>query len=79
MPAIAGELDRVQAAYIELPGWGDELLSARKWSELPPNVLRFIDKISKLCGVKVSLVSVGAERSSTIFSEDADYILKFMQ
>lgn len=79
MPSLPTELDRVQAKYIEVPGWGDEILNAKSWDQLPQNAKSFLDTIAKLSGCKISMVSVGAERLSTIFSSDADFIKKFIE
>jgi adenylosuccinate synthase len=78
LPSLATELDKVEARYIELPGWGDEILKARDFQDLPENAKKFLKTISELSECPVSIASIGAERESTIYTKDADFVRKFM-
>lgn len=79
LPSLAAELDRVETKYIEMPGWGDEIVKATTWDELPATARDFIDTISELCACPVSIASVGAERLSTIFCKNYEFIKKFTE
>ena len=53
--------------YSELPGWEEDITSVRRFSDLPLNAQRYVQKIEELLEVKVSIISVGPEREQTIF------------
>jgi adenylosuccinate synthase len=52
--------------YDELEGWLDDISSSKKYEDLPKNAKLYIDKIRKLVGIPISIVSVGPKRSQTI-------------
>lgn len=78
LPALASELDKVEAKYIEVAGWGDEIMKARTFDDLPANAKTFIQTIAELSECPVSIISIGAERESTIYTKDADFVKNFM-
>ena len=53
--------------YINLPGWHCDIAGCRSWSELPPELKNYIGYIEKETGVPVTIVSVGPDRSATIY------------
>ncbi len=59
-------LKNVKPVYEVVPGWRQKLNNINKWGDLPSNAKNYIKKIEKLLGVKVTLISTGPERSSTI-------------
>ncbi len=60
-------LQNVQPSYISLPGWDDDITSVKKFDELPENAQKFVLTIEELLGIPIKIISVGAERSQTIF------------
>lgn len=62
----AAEMERCLPVYESTPGWKDDLRSLRSWKDLPQNVVDYIRIIEDYCGVPVTQVSVGAERSAVI-------------
>ena len=78
VPSLAEELDRVRADYIELDGWQEDLSSVRKWHELPAAARLYLGTISEIIGCPVTVVSVGPERNSTLFSSGADFVKNFV-
>jgi len=62
----AAEMDRCLPVYESTPGWRDDLRSLREWQNLPKNVMDYIKIIEDYCGVPVTQVSVGSERSAVI-------------
>jgi adenylosuccinate synthase len=52
--------------YEDLPGWDEEIQSARVWEDLPAAAREYIRFIEKESGVPVAWVSVGAERSQMV-------------
>ena len=61
-------LDQVVPIYEKMPGWSEPLSACRSLSDLPPNCLRYVQRIEELCGVPIELVSVGAGREDTILT-----------
>lgn len=59
-------LDRCKPEYETLPGWEKDLTKIRKRTDLPAESLRYIERISELLSLRVSLVSVGPDREQTI-------------
>jgi adenylosuccinate synthase len=65
-PSDAYLLEQCEPIYETLPGWGEDLTRVRKLADLPPAARRYIDRVSELAGLKVSVVSVGPDREQTI-------------
>ncbi len=65
-PADAEQLERCQPIYETLPGWATDISTVRKLTDLPQEARRYIDRVSELVGVKVSVISVGPDRAQTI-------------
>jgi adenylosuccinate synthase len=66
LPSGPGNLDRFEPVYEELPGWTEDLRSARRWEDLPKATRAYILRIEELSGVPVRLVSVGPERNQIV-------------
>ena len=65
-PATAAELGRAKPVTVKLKGWQSHTGAARTLAQLPANARAYLKFIEKESGVKVALVSVGAERARTI-------------
>jgi adenylosuccinate synthase len=59
-------LEKFQPEYQDLPGWSEDIGSARRWDELPQTAQAYIQSIAKISGVPVKWVSVGPERDQVI-------------
>ncbi|MEW6263597.1 MAG: adenylosuccinate synthase [Thermodesulfobacteriota bacterium] len=70
LPADPIVLARCRPVYETLPGWSKDLSQVRKLADLPRPVRRYLDRIVKLTGVKLGLVSVGPDRESTILLDN---------
>lgn len=66
LPQEEGALGRVAPVYEELPGFEDDISECTAFEELPGTVQSYIRRIEELSGVKVSMISVGADRRQTI-------------
>lgn len=66
LPQEEGALNKVKPVYEELPGFEEDISQCTVFDELPGTVRHYIDRIEELTGVKVSMVSVGADRDQTI-------------
>jgi len=66
-PSDPSALERVVPVYETLPGWQGELSKCSKLSDLPPNALRYIERLKELCyRVPILMVSTGPDRMETI-------------
>ena len=79
MPALASELSRVEPQYIEMNGWDDSITSATKWHQMPQEARLYLSTIAEIVGCPISICSVGAERTSTIFSSSANTVKNFVE
>jgi adenylosuccinate synthase len=66
-PAHADDLRKAVPIYETLPGWKTEIRHLRRLEELPRNARAYLDRLSELLGCNVDYVSVGPDRSETIF------------
>jgi adenylosuccinate synthase len=69
-PASLKETARCVPVYEELPGWQEEISSARKMDELPTAAGNYLRRIEQVTGEPLSIVSVGAGREQTIVLRD---------
>ena len=60
-------LKLVQPTYISLLGWKEDITSVKKFEDLPENAKDFVNAIEELLSIPIKIISVGAERSQTIF------------
>ena len=59
-------LAEVEPIYETLPGWKPEITHCRRYDELPVEAKKYVQRLEQLAGVKISMVSVGAERGQTL-------------
>ena len=64
-PANLDQLRRCKPIFEELPGWTEDITGCRSLDELPENARNYLERISKLCGVHISIFSVGPDREQT--------------
>ncbi len=69
-PPGAELLERCVPVYETLPGWKGETTRVDRIEDLPVNARRYIDRISELVGVEISILSVGADRADTLILRD---------
>src|ERR1700731_651562 len=66
-PSDATQLNNCEPIYEDMPGWNKSITGARKFSDLPVEARRYVKRISKLTGARLSMISVGPSRVQTIF------------
>ncbi len=66
LPASPSMQMRAIAQWELCKGWNKSTHRIDKWQSLPANAISYIQKLEKLIGVPIILVSTGAERDSTI-------------
>ena len=59
-------LGEYQPIYEDLPGWSEDVTTARRLQDLPQAARAYLHRLEDIAGVPVSLVSVGAERDQVI-------------
>ncbi|SKA79595.1 adenylosuccinate synthase [Desulfobaculum bizertense] len=56
----------VEPVYESLPGWKEDISSAKTWDELPENARAYVQRVEEVLGVSANIVSVGPGREQTI-------------
>ncbi|QQM95997.1 adenylosuccinate synthase [Staphylococcus pseudintermedius] len=64
-PANLNDLKRCEPIFETLPGWTEDITGVRTMEELPDNARRYLERISELCNVHISIFSVGPDRNQT--------------
>lgn len=55
--------------YEEVEGWNTSTKNIRDYEKLPIQAKKYVERLEQLLGVPVAIVSVGAHREETIFTE----------
>jgi adenylosuccinate synthase len=69
-PAGLNRLAQCNPIYEELPGWDDDISSARRIEDLPVEARDYLDRIVDITGVPLSVIGVGSGREQTILVND---------
>jgi adenylosuccinate synthase len=69
-PLGAEQYQQCQAIIEELSGWEGTTAGVTDFNALPENAKAYIKRIEELVGVKVTILSTGAERDETIILEN---------
>jgi adenylosuccinate synthase len=59
-------LERCRPVYEKLPGWQTPIGEAKRVEDLPAAARRYVDRLSELLALPVSIISVGPDRAQTI-------------
>jgi adenylosuccinate synthase len=62
-------LSQVEPEFITLPGWNEDISATRTFEALPQKAQDYVLTIEELLNRKISIISVGADRSQTIFKK----------
>jgi adenylosuccinate synthase len=60
------DLESYKPVYETLEGWDADLSEARTLGDLPSEARAYVERIERLAGCPVTLVSVGSRRDATI-------------
>ena len=66
VPASIRKLERCVPVYEEFKGWMTPTTGCTNWDELPEQAQKYVEYLERLTGVKVSILSVGPKRESTL-------------
>ncbi len=69
-PATIAKLSRCKPVLIELEGWKEDISDVKSFDALPEAAKAYVRKIEEVTGVKVGVISVGADRSKTIIIDE---------
>ena len=64
-PANLNILAECEPVYEELPGWTEDITGCKTLTELPDNARHYLERVSQLTGIPLSIFSVGPDRSQT--------------
>jgi adenylosuccinate synthase len=78
VPSNLEILKHSEPIYEEMKGWKTEIQGVRNLKELPTNAKRYLKRIQKLIGAKITMVSVGSERNETIEVKNP-FLRKFLK
>ena len=62
--------------YEELDGWNEDITQIKNYEDLPENCKKYIEYIEKKLKCRVSMISVGPERSQNIYRYDLGEFVK---
>ncbi|MBU8905781.1 adenylosuccinate synthase [Desertibacillus haloalkaliphilus] len=64
-PASLKVLAECEPVYEELPGWTEDITGVKSLNELPENARHYIERVSQLTGIPLTIFSVGPDRNQT--------------
>ncbi|PWA06632.1 adenylosuccinate synthase [Pueribacillus theae] len=64
-PASLKILGECKPVYEELPGWTEDITGCKTLGELPANARHYIERVSQLTEIPLSVFSVGPDRTQT--------------
>jgi adenylosuccinate synthase len=62
-------LHHASGAYVELPGWSEDLSECRSESDLPSAAREYLQYVSEFIGVPIALIGVGPARDEVIWTQ----------
>lgn len=68
VPSSQTAFHHAKPIYEEMPGWQCDISSCRSFDELPQAAKDYVHRLEELAGVKISIITVGAERDATILN-----------
>jgi adenylosuccinate synthase len=66
MPMTQTDFHHAEPVYEELPGWDEDISTARSLEDLPKNARRYIEAVEAMTSVPISVVGVGPGRDESI-------------
>lgn len=65
LPFCLADIDEL--SYKTFPGWQCDITGLKSWNQFPPKLKEYIEFIERETGVPITIVSVGPDRSATIY------------
>ncbi|WP_423364467.1 adenylosuccinate synthase [Mycoplasma sp. P36-A1] len=70
IPALITDYEKCEPVFEVLPGWQEDITTCKSYENLPTNAKAYLKRIEELTHVKVSIVSVGPDRTQTLLIND---------
>ena len=70
IPASLKVLAQVEPVYETFDGWKTDISNVRRYEDLPINAQRYLERMAEVTGIKLGIISVGANRNQTIVLEN---------
>lgn len=70
IPASLEKVYRAKPVYEVLDGWDEDISTVRSYEELPENCKKYLKRIEELAKTRISIVSVGPDRTHNIYIND---------
>jgi adenylosuccinate synthase len=70
MPMTQTEFHHATPIYEYLPGWDEDITSAKTLADLPPNARSYVEFVQSQSGGRISVIGVGPDREATIVVND---------
>jgi adenylosuccinate synthase len=68
-PLGADSYEKCVPVFEEMAGWSEKSEGVTNYDDLPENAKKYIHRLEELVGVKITIISTGAERDETIVLE----------
>ncbi|MEV1177019.1 adenylosuccinate synthase [Nonomuraea sp. NPDC049784] len=66
IPMTQTDFHHAVPVYEELPGWQEDITSAKSFDDLPPNAQAYVRALEEMSGAPVSAIGVGPGRDQTV-------------
>ncbi len=73
-PSHVEQLRIAKPVYETFPGWKKDISGVRKFEDLPSGAIAYVQRVSDLIGIDVSVISIGPDRAQTIFLDSSNII-----
>ena len=70
IPMTQTDFHHAKPVYEYLPGWTEDISTARELSDLPANARSYVDFLQDVSGTRISAIGVGQDRNATIAIHD---------
>lgn len=70
IPASLKILAKVEPVYETFAGWKTDISKIRRYEDLPENARKYLERMAKVTGIALGIVSVGPNRDQTIVLEN---------
>lgn len=70
MPESQSDFHHAKPIYEMLPGWTEDITTARTFDDLPENAQKYMKRLEELCGTRISYIGVGPGRDENVVIND---------
>jgi adenylosuccinate synthase len=77
-PTDVGVLERCRPIYEKHPGWMSDTSAVNRYSALPENARRYLERLSELIETDISIISTGPDRTETIMPDENSKLRKLL-